>query len=181
VAAEEQGLLGSRYLATHPPIPAGRLAANLNMDGMNILGRTRDLTMIGYGKSNLDDWIKALAAMQGRHVEDDQFPEKGFFYRSDQFSFAKVGVPAAHLDAGTDVIGKPADWGKRMQQEFEDKHYHQPSDELRDDWDFSGAVEDAQLLFYIGTKVANADPMPSWKPGDEFEATRKKAIADAAR
>jgi hypothetical protein len=177
VAAEEQGLLGSKYLAAHLPLPAGQLAANINMDGVNIWGRTRDLTMVGLGKSNLDDYVRALAAMQGRVVVADQFPDKGFFYRSDQFSFAKIGVPAAYFDSGTDVIGKPADWGRQQQQAFEDAHYHQPSDELRDDWDFSGAVEDAQLFFYLGLKVANAERMPAWKPGDEFEAARKKALA----
>ena len=176
VAAEEQGLLGSRYLAAHPPVPAGRLAANINVDGMNIWGRTKDLTMIGLGKSSLDDYIHALATMQGRKVVADQFPDRGFFYRSDQFSFAKIGVPAAYFDAGTDVIGKPPGWGKEQQDRFEATDYHQPSDELRPDWDFSGAVEDARLLFYLGLKVANAARMPAWKPGDEFEAARKQAL-----
>jgi Zn-dependent M28 family amino/carboxypeptidase len=178
VAAEEQGLLGSRYLAAHPPVPAGRLAANINVDGMNIWGRTKDLTMIGLGKSSLDDYIHALAAMQGRKVVADQFPDRGFFYRSDQFSFAKIGVPAAYFDAGTDVIGKPPGWGKEQQDRFEATDYHQPSDELRPDWDFSGAVEDARLLFYLGLKVANAARMPAWKPGDEFEAARKQALEE---
>jgi Zn-dependent M28 family amino/carboxypeptidase len=181
VAAEEQGLLGSKYLAAHPPLPPGRMAANINIDGINIWGRTRDITMIGLGKSSLDDWIVSLAAMQGRVVKDDQLPDKGFFYRSDQFSLAQIGVPAAYFDAGTDVVGKPEGWGKEQQQAFEDKHYHQPSDELRDDWEFSGAVQDAQLFFYLGLKVANADQMPSWKPGDEFEGARKKALAALAK
>jgi Zn-dependent M28 family amino/carboxypeptidase len=178
VAAEEQGLLGSLYLAAHPPIPAGRLAADINIDGVNIWGRTRDLTMVGMGKSTLDDWIVKLAAMQGRVVVPDQFPDRGFFYRSDQFSLAKVGVPAAYFDAGTDVIGKPPGWGKEQQEKFEANDYHQPSDELRPDWELSGAVEDAQLMFYLGLKVGNAPQMPSWKPGDEFEAARKKALAE---
>jgi Zn-dependent M28 family amino/carboxypeptidase len=177
VAAEEQGLLGSLYLAQHPPIPAGRLVANLNMDGLNIWGRTHDLTLVGMGKSSLDDWIKAVATAQGRVVVPDQFPDKGFFYRSDQFSLAKIGVPAAHFDAGTEVRGKPAGWGKQQQQLYEDEHYHQPSDELKDDWDLSGAAEDAQLFFYVGVNVANAQRTPAWKPGDEFEAARKKALA----
>ena len=178
VAAEEQGLLGSAYLAAHPPVPAGRIAADINIDGINIWGRTRDLTMVGLGKSSLDDWIVKLAGMQGRVVVPDQFPDKGFFYRSDQFSLAKVGVPAAYFDAGTDVIGKPRGWGKEQQEKFEANDYHQPSDELRPDWELSGAVEDTQLFFYLGVKVANAPQMPRWKPGDEFEAARKKALAD---
>lgn len=178
VAAEEQGLLGSAYLAAHPPVPAGRIAADINIDGINIWGRTRDLTMVGLGKSSLDDWIVKLAGMQGRVVVPDQFPDKGFFYRSDQFSLAKVGVPAAYFDAGTDVIGKPRGWGKEQQEKFEANDYHQPSDELRPDWELSGAVEDTQLFFYLGAKVANAPQMPRWKPGDEFEGARRKAIEE---
>ena len=179
VAAEEQGLLGSKYLAAHPPVPAGRIAANINVDAMGIIGRTRDITMIGLGKSDLDDWILGIAATQGRTVVPDQFPDKGFFYRSDQFSLARIGVPAAYLDAGTDVVGKPAGWGKQQADVYETKHYHQPSDELRPDWDFGGMVEDAQLVFYLGAKVANQTAMPAWRPGDEFEAARKKALAEA--
>jgi Zn-dependent M28 family amino/carboxypeptidase len=179
VAAEEAGLLGSQYFAAHPPVPAGRIAANINFDGINIWGRTRDLTMIGLGKSSLDEWVLGLAALQGRKVVPDQFPDKGFFYRSDQFNLAKVGVPAAYFDAGTDVIGKPPGWGKEQQEKYEANDYHQPSDELRPDWDFSGAVEDGQLFFYLGEKVANETAMPAWNPGDEFEAARKKALTAA--
>jgi Zn-dependent M28 family amino/carboxypeptidase len=175
VAGEEQGLLGSLYFATHPPIPSGRMAIDINIDGINNWGRTRDLTMIGLGKSSVDDYVRALAAFQGREVKDDQFPDKGFFYRSDQFSLAKIGVPAAFFEAGIDVIGKPG-WGKAQHDKYEQTDYHQPSDELRPDWDFSGAVEDAQFLFYLGDKVGNAQRMPAWKPGDEFEAARKKAL-----
>jgi hypothetical protein len=180
VTAEEQGLLGSEYLSKHPPLPAGRIAANINLDGMNIFGRTKDLTLIGYGKSSLDSIIGSLAKVQGRTVTPDQFPDRGFFYRSDQFNFAKVGVPAAYFDSGTEVIGKPAGWGKEKIEEWEDKHYHQPSDELNAEWDLSGAVEDARLDFWLGAKVANADRMPEWNRGDEFEAARKKALAEAA-
>ena len=135
--------------------------------------------MVGLGKSSLDDWVVKLAGTQGRVIVPDQFPDKGFFYRSDQFSLAKVGVPAAYFDAGTDVIGKPHGWGKEQQEKFEANDYHQPSDELRPDWELSGAVEDTQLFFYLGIKVANAPQMPRWKPGDEFEAARMKALAQA--
>jgi hypothetical protein len=177
VTAEEQGLLGSEYLSKHPPIPAGRIAANVNIDGVSIFGRTKDLTLIGYGKSSLDPIIVSLAKMQGRAVKPDQFPDRGFFYRSDQFNLAKVGVPAAYFDNGTEVVGKPAGWGKEKIEEWENKHYHQPSDELKADWDLSGAVEDVRLDFWLGVKVANADRMPEWNKGDEFEAARKKALA----
>jgi Zn-dependent M28 family amino/carboxypeptidase len=179
VAAEESGLLGSEYLARHPPVPAGRLAANINIDGMNIWGRTRDVVAIGLGKSSLDDWVRALAAAQNRVVVPDQFPDRGSFYRSDQLNLARIGVPAAYLKYGTDVLGQPAGWGRERQEAFEATDYHQPSDELRD-WEFSGAVEDAQLLFWLGVKVANASSMPAWRAGDEFEAARKKALATVA-
>jgi peptidase M28-like protein len=179
VTAEEQGLLGSEYLAKHPPLPVGRIAANINIDGVGIFGRTRDMTMVGYGKSSLDPIIVALAKMQGRVVKPDQFPDRGFFYRSDQFNLAKVGVPAAYFDSGTDVIGKPAGWGTKKIEEWEDRDYHQPSDELSSEWDLSGAVEDVRLDFWLGAKVAAADRMPAWNKGDEFEAARKKALAEA--
>jgi len=177
VTAEEQGLLGSEYFAKHLPIEPGRIAADINIDGVGIFGRTSDLTMVGLGKSSLDATVLALAKMQGRVVKPDQFPDRGFFYRSDQFNLAKVGVPAAYFDSGTDVIGKPAGWGKQRIEEWEDKHYHQPSDELRDEWDLAGAIEDVRLDFWLGVKVANADRMPEWNRGDEFEAARKKALA----
>jgi Zn-dependent M28 family amino/carboxypeptidase len=179
VAAEEQGLLGAKYLAAHPPLPPGRIAANINMDSMAIFGRTRDLTMIGLGKSSLDEWARGIAALQGRTVVPDQFPDKGFFYRSDQFAFARIGVPAAYFDPGTEVVGKPAGWGKAQAEEWEAKHYHQVSDELRPDWNFEGMVEDARFDLYLGLKVANQTALPAWKPGDEFEAARKKALEEA--
>jgi Zn-dependent M28 family amino/carboxypeptidase len=180
-AAEEQGLLGSQYLAAHPPLPLGRLAVDINIDEMNLWGRTRDLIMIGLGKSSVDDWVHAIAAMQGRHVDPDASPDKGFFYRSDQFPFAKAGVPAAYFEAGTDVLDKPAGYGEQKSKEYDDRDYHQPSDELRPDWDFSGAAEDARFFFYLGLKAANDAAMPTWRPGDEFEAARKKSLTEAAR
>ena len=176
VAAEEQGLLGSEYLAKHPPVPPGAFAANINIDGINIWGRTRDVSFIGLGKSNLDPIVKDLAAMQHRVVKPDELPDRGFFYRSDQFNLAKIGVPAAYFHAGLDVIGKPEGWGKKAREEWEATHYHQPSDELNDSWNFDGAVEDVRLCFYLGAKVANAAKMPEWKKGDEFEQARKRAL-----
>jgi Zn-dependent M28 family amino/carboxypeptidase len=177
VAAEEQGLLGSEYLAGHPPVPPGSLAADINIDGVAIWGKTKDVSVIGLGKSSLDRDIVALAAAQGRSVKPDQFPDKGSFYRSDQYSFAKIGVPSAYLKSGTEVIGKPEGWGREQAELYTKTDYHQPSDEYRDSWDLAGAVEDAQLCFYLGAAVADAAAMPEWTPGDEFEAARKKALA----
>jgi Zn-dependent M28 family amino/carboxypeptidase len=180
VGGEEQGLLGSSYLALHLPIPPGRIAADINIDGINHIGRTRELTMIGLGKSSLDATIQGLLAQAGREVKGDQFPDKGYFYRSDQFPLAKIGIPAAYFEAGIDVLGKPAGWGKARHDEYEDKDYHQPSDELRPDWDLAGGVEDTRFFFHLGARVANAPAMPAWNPGDEFEGARKKAL-EAAR
>jgi len=181
VAAEEQGLLGSEYLSEHPPVPPGKIAANVNYDGGNVLGRTADLTYIGLGKSSLDDVVRALAARQGRKVLGDQFPDRGFFYRSDQFNFAKIGVPAIYLDNGTDFIGKPKDWGKKQVEDYEENRYHQPSDEYDPKWTYDGMIEDAQLGFYAGLSIADTPRLPAWNPGDEFEAARKKALGEVTR
>lgn len=177
-AAEEQGLLGSGYLAAHPPVPLGRMAVDINIDEMNLWGRTRDLIMVGLGKSSVDDWVHAIAAMQGRQVKPDASPDKGFFYRSDQFPLARAGVPSAYFDAGTEVVGRPSSFGEAKKKEYDESHYHQPSDEVRPDWDLTGAVEDARFFFYLGLKAANETAMPAWRPGDEFEAARKKSLAE---
>ncbi|HSB64116.1 MAG TPA: M28 family peptidase [Thermoanaerobaculia bacterium] len=179
VAGEEQGLLGSEFLAKHPPVPAGRIAADINFDGIGWYGRTRDVVMIGLGKSSLDDDVKRIAKMQGRRVEGDQFPDRGTFYRSDQFSLARVGVPAAYLKKGTDVIGKPPGFGREQEELYEKTDYHQPSDEFRETWDLSGAVEDVKLAFWLGCRLADAPELPRWNKGDEFEAARLKAAGEA--
>jgi Zn-dependent M28 family amino/carboxypeptidase len=176
VSGEEQGLLGSAWLAAHPPVPAGALAADLNIDGVNVWGRTRDVTVVGLGKSSLDRLVMAAAAWQGRKAMADQFPDRGHFYRSDQFSFARIGVPGVYLDSGIDFVGRPPGWGRERIEEWERTRYHQPSDEYRDDWDLSGAVEDLQLLFLVGLAVARERMLPRWTPGDEFEAARKAAL-----
>jgi Zn-dependent M28 family amino/carboxypeptidase len=176
VAAEEQGLLGSQYLAAHATVPPGKIAANINYDGGNMLGRTADLTYIGLGKSSLDGLVRTLASRQNRKVFGDQFPDRGFFYRSDQFNFAKIGVPAIYLDSGTEYIGKPKDWGKQQAEDYEANRYHQPSDEFDPKWNYDGMIDDAQLGFYAGLSIAETPQLPAWNPGDEFEAARKKAL-----
>jgi Zn-dependent M28 family amino/carboxypeptidase len=178
-AAEESGLLGSQFFAAHLPVPAGKIAANLNFDGGNIWGRTRDITQIGRGKSSVDEVLDRVASLEGRVVRPDQFPDRGSFYRSDQFAFAKIGVPALYLKTGTDVIDRPEGWGKEQILAFEAHRYHQPSDQLDASWSFDGMVEDARLTYRVGLELANADELPSWRPGDEFEAARQKALAAA--
>ena len=168
VAAEEQGLLGSMYYSLHPTFAPGKIAANINYDGGNFQGRTRDLTQVGAGKSSLDAIARALVEKQGRKLVPDQFPDKGYYYRSDQFSFAKIGVPAIYFDGGTDYIGKPAGWGKKEKEEWTEHIYHQPSDEIDDTWVFDGMIEDATIGFEAGWVVAQADEMPTWNKGEEF-------------
>ena len=180
VGAEEQGLLGSEYYAQNPTFPSGKIAANINYDGGNIWGHTHDVTFIGLGKSTADQLVKLISAEQGRVVKPDQFPSRGYFYRSDQFSFAKTGVPAVYLKPGMDFVDRPEGWGKAQINHFTEVNYHQPSDEYEDSWNFDGAVIDAQLGFWTGLAVANADEMPTWNAGDEFEAARLKALEEAS-
>lgn len=176
VGAEEQGLLGSEYYAANPTFAPGKIAANLNYDGGNIWGHTHDVTYIGLGKSTIDEIATLIAGEQGRVVKADQFADKGYFYRSDQFSFAKIGVPAMYLDTGTDFVDRPAGWGREQQNHYTEVNYHQPSDEYDPSWTFEGMVSDALLGYWTGLAIANADEMPTWVPGDEFEAARIEAL-----
>ncbi len=176
VTAEEQGLLGSQHYSVAPIYPLAKTLANMNIDGMNLHGRTKDVTVIGMGASDLDDYLKAAAAEQGRTLKPDPESEKGFYYRSDHFNFAKQGVPALYIDDGTDFIGKPADFGMKARERYNKEDYHAPSDEVKPDWDLSGAAEDAQLFFVVGYRVANAAKYPEWKPGNEFRAVREKQL-----
>ena len=176
VGAEEQGLLGSRYFTLHPTVPPGKIAVDINYDGGNIWGRSKDVAYIGKGRSTLDPIVEKHAARQGRTIKPDQFPDRGSFYRSDQFSFAQIGVPSLYLDEGSELIGRPPEWSRQQKEAYEAHHYHQPSDQLRPEWSFDGMIEDAQLGFRVGYEVASTDQMPTWKPGDEFEAARKAAL-----
>jgi Zn-dependent M28 family amino/carboxypeptidase len=152
------------------------MAVDINVDGINIWGRTRDVTVIGNGKSNIDALIAQLAGAQGRVMKPDELPDRGFFYRSDQFNFAKLGVPSAYFSSGMEFIGRPDGWGKKQREEWEATHYHQPTDELREDWDLSGAVEDVQLYFWLGERIADSDELPRWNRGDEFEQARLQSL-----
>lgn len=179
VGAEEQGLLGSKYFARFPTFHPGEIAANVNFDSGNIWGETKDITYIGLGKSSLDDVTDAIAKFEGRVVKGDQFPDRGYFYRSDQFSLARIGVPALYLSGGTEFVGRPEGWGEEQINAYTAVNYHQPSDELTADWNFDGMEKDARFGFWAGLIVANADEKPTWNKGDEFEATRLKALAEA--
>jgi Zn-dependent M28 family amino/carboxypeptidase len=176
VTGEEKGLLGSQYYAEHPLYSLTRTAADINMDVLNTFGRTRDITVIGLGMSTLDDYVKTVATEQGRAVNPDPEPEKGFYFRSDHFSFAKVGVPALDAEGGIDYLGRPAGWGLKMREKFTKENYHKPSDTITPDWHLSGAVQDLQLLFEVGYRVADADRFPTWSPGSEFRARREAML-----
>ncbi len=178
VTAEEQGLLGSAYYTVAPIYPLARTAANINIDGLNVAGRTRDLTLVGYGASELDDYARDAAGEQGRIVRPDLEPEQGFYYRSDHFNFAKQGVPALDPDEGFEYLGKPKAFGERVRREWNERDYHQPSDIVRPDWDLTGAREDLKVYFAVGYRVAEAEAMPEWKPGSEFKAKREAMLKD---
>jgi len=174
VTAEEQGLLGSAYYAEYPVYPLARTVAVINVDGINQWGRTKDLTVIGLGASQLDDYLREAATEQGRTLRPDPESEKGYYYRSDHFNFAKKGVPALYTDTGIEFEGKDADYGTQKRDEYTSRDYHSPSDEVKDDWDLTGAVDDARLLMAVGYRVANAAAWPEWAPGNEFRAAREK-------
>jgi Zn-dependent M28 family amino/carboxypeptidase len=168
VAAEEQGLLGSEYYCEHPTVPPGRIAADINIDGLNVDGKTTEVGYTGLGKSSLDEVVRSIATRQGRTLHGDAFPDRGGFYRSDQFSFAKIGVPSIYVSGGPGFVGRPAGWGEEQVIDYETHRYHQPSDEYDPRWDWSGAVEDVQLLLESAFAIANSEAMPAWRDGDEF-------------
>jgi Zn-dependent M28 family amino/carboxypeptidase len=172
VTAEEQGLLGSEYYAENPLYPLNKTLADINMDGLNTWGKTKDMVLIGLGNTSLDDVASAVLKAHGRTVETDAEPEKGFFYRSDHFEFAKQGVPALDPDSGTHYVDKPEAYGIEKRNYYTEHDYHKPSDEVKPDWDLSGAVEDLRVFFEIGYEVAQAERYPEWKPVTEFKAKR---------
>jgi len=177
VGAEEQGLIGSRYYARHPTFHPGRMAANVNFDGVGFWGEARDMIFIGLGKSSLDEVARRVAAHVGRTLLGDQFPDQGYYYRSDQFSFARIGVPGIYLDGGVDIIGKPQGWGTQQIDLYTTRDYHQPSDELTDHWVFDGMVADTRFGLLTTYLIAQANEMQSWNPGDEFAAARAAALS----
>ncbi len=176
VTAEEQGLLGAEYYAANPLYPLKNTLADINMDVLNTWGKTKDLTLIGLGNSTLDDVTTEVLKAHDRVVAGDPDPGKGSFYRSDHFEFAKQGVPALDPDAGDQYIGKPAGYGKQKRDYYTEHDYHKPSDEVKPDWDLSGAVDDLRVFFEVGDKVAQAPQYPEWKPGTEFKAKRDEMM-----
>jgi len=174
--AEEAGLLGAKYYAEHPLYPLPKTLADINMDGLSLWGKTRDIEDISFGNSDLDDILAAATTKQGRVMNPNSQPEKGTFYRADNFEFSKVGLPSLYTGAGRDVIGKEPGFGQQKKDEYVAQHYHQVSDEVNPAWDLSGAAEDLKLLFEVGYQVANGEKFPGWKPGTEFKAKRDEML-----
>lgn len=175
VSAEEVGLLGSKYWAENPTVPAGKVTANINLDGMNVYGETEDVVIIGYGRNTLADLVVQEAKKEGRTVKPDPRPEQGIFYRSDHFNMAKVGIPAIFPNPGTEFIGKEAGFGAIVDS-VSAANYHSVNDEVNEYWDLSGAEKDARLFFKVGYKALNAPNLQQWKEGDEFEAARLRSL-----
>src|SRR5216684_396106 len=172
--AEEQGLLGSEWYSRHPLVPISKTAANINLDSMNILGPTHDFVALGAERSTLKAVVEAIGRERGLRISPDPRPEQGSFYRSDHFPFAKVGVPSISLKAGDDYIGHPKGWGEKKFKEYNEAHYHQPSDEYHDDWNFAGMIQEADFALAIGRRVADMNAMPKFNADDEFAKAQKR-------
>jgi Zn-dependent M28 family amino/carboxypeptidase len=175
VTAEESGLLGSEYYVEHPLVPLAKTAALINIDALHPLGRAKDVEVVGFGASDLEDLLAKAAKTQNRTLTPDQRSEAGRFYRSDQFNFAKAGVPSLYIKSGTTLRDKPPGTGKAMLEDYETKRYHKPGDEYSESWDVSGTIEDLRLLFEVGARVANEKTWPEWRAGNEFRAVRDKS------
>ncbi|HMH33760.1 MAG TPA: M28 family metallopeptidase, partial [Puia sp.] len=174
VTAEEQGLLGSAYYGQHPIYPLKKTVADLNMDVMGPNEKTNDIVITGFGQNELEDYVADAAKIQGRYIAPESRPEAGHYFRSDHFSLAKVGVPALDAKGGIDVVGKGKDYGKKLEDDYINNHYHQPSDEYNPGWTFDAGLQDMELLFMIGKRLASESSWPAWKAGSEFKAIREK-------
>ena len=176
VTAEEAGLRGSEYYAAHPTVPLGKTAVNLNFDAFPPFGRTKDIEVTGAERTTVWPVVQEAAEEMKIAIKPDAHPEQGHFYRSDHFSLAHAGVPAFSISLGTDYEGKPAGYGQKIFEEYNAKHYHQPSDEYHDDWNFGGMEEVNQFAMKIAVSVANQEKLPTWKAGDEFLRAREKSF-----
>ena len=177
MTAEEAGLLGSAYYVAEPIYPVAQTVAVLNMDNIAFGGPTRDVSVVGMGASELEEYLARYAARQDRVLRAEPTPEKGFFYRSDHFNFAKAGVPALYFKLGIDDRANGAAWGQQQQDDFTANRYHKVSDEYRDDVDLRGAVEDLELNYAIGRQLAREQGFPNWYPQNEFRAVRDRSRA----
>ncbi len=173
VTSEEQGLLGSEYYAQHPIYPADKTVANINIDEINNFGKTKDFTIAGAGQSELEDYIVDEGKKTGRYLAPETHPEAGHYFRSDHFNFAKVGVPSVSFGAGVDVVGKGKAFGQKAEDDFNQNRYHRPADQYNATWNLDGAIEDIEMLFQVGKRLASESTFPKWKAGSEFKKLRK--------
>ncbi|HEX6808124.1 MAG TPA: M28 family peptidase [Gemmatimonadaceae bacterium] len=178
VTAEEAGLLGSSWFAQHSTMPDGDIVADLNLDVVTVLGRVRDLNVLGSDKSTLGPMLAHLIAPNGMRIDPDAHPEAGHFYRSDHFSFAKAGIPAVSIGAGTDYVGRPKGWGVRQDDDYTAHRYHQPADNYSPDFDLSGAAQIGDIVLTFATALANSPVLPAWNPNAEFKAARARTQAE---
>jgi len=176
VTLEESGLLGSQYFAEHPPVPVAKMVGGLNMDNLAPLGKARDVVVVGYGASELDEHLHRAAASQDRVLVREPTPEKGLYYRSDHFNLAKQGVPMLYPKSGVDIADQGPEYGRARLDEYVARHYHKPSDEYDASWDVSGTLQDLALYYEVGLAIANDSSWPNWRSGSEF-----RAIRDASR
>lgn len=180
VGAEEVGLLGSQYWADNPTVHPGKVTANINLDGMNVYGKTRDVVLVGYSRNSVSDLIEQLAEEEGRTVKPDPHPDRGYFYRSDHFNLAKKGIPAVFPNPGTEFVDKPEGYSATVDS-LSDANYHSVGDEINEYWDLEGMVQDVRLFFRAGYKINNEPEMQTWKEGDEFKASRTQMLEEAHR
>lgn len=176
VTAEEQGLLGSEYYCTHPVFPLDKTVADINMDVLQPFGRTKDIIVVGKGQSELDEYLDVEAKKQDRFTRPEPNPSGGWYFRSDHFNFAKVGVPSLYIENGVISRQHGEDWGKAQKEQFNLYRYHMPTDEYSSSWDLTGIVEDMKLLYGVGHRISNESTFPGWKKGSEFKAVRDKMM-----
>jgi Zn-dependent M28 family amino/carboxypeptidase len=176
---EEDGLLGSEYFADHPPVPVAQIVGGINIDAMIVYGRTRDVSVVGFGSSELEDYLRQAAARQGRVLRQEPTPEKGFYFRSDHFPLARKGVPMLYAKGGVDSVAHGPEWGRARQQDYIANRYHKPSDEYDPDWDLSGAIEDLEMYFDVLQQLAGETRFPEWLPGNEFRPIREQSRSGA--
>ena len=177
VTAEESGTIGSEYYAAHPTVPLRQIVGGVNMDSLNVNGATRDIVLVGGGKSELEDYLARAAKAQGRAVNPEPTPEKGYYFRSDHFSFAKLGVPMLYTDPGEDLVNGGVARGKALSEDYVANRYHSPQDEYDPNWDWAGAVQDLDLWYAIGRELADGNAWPNWRPTSEFRVVRDQSRA----
>ena len=174
VTLEESGLLGSKYYVAHPAVPLDKTVAVINLDAMPVIGKSRDMTVVGYGSSQLEDILKGVADGQGRVLHPEATPQDGFYFRSDHFNFAKAGVPALYAKGGDDLIDGGTAAGRLAQVDYRDNRYHKPADEYDAGWKMDGVVQDLEALYSVGRDLAGSEQWPTWYEGNAFRAAQQR-------